>query len=67
MTGRPGHLQFDVAGYNASELAKAGVRRVVITGEDTYADETRFFSFRRATHRSEPDYGRQVSAIVIKK
>jgi polyphenol oxidase len=31
----------------------------------TYGDETRFFSYRRATHRGEPDYGRQISAIVL--
>lgn len=67
MAGRDGHLQFDLAGYNAARLAQAGVRHVVITGEDTYPDEERFFSYRRATHRAEDDYGRQVSAIVIKK
>jgi hypothetical protein len=67
MAGRDGHLQFDLAGYNAARLAQAGVRNVVITGEDTFADEGRFFSYRRTTHRGEPDYGRQVSAIVIKK
>lgn len=66
MAGRDGHLQFDLAGYNALRLALAGVKSVVITGEDTYRDEARFFSFRRATHREEPDYGRQISAIVIK-
>ena len=32
---------------------------------DTYADEARFFSFRRATHRGEPDYGRQISLIGL--
>jgi len=31
----------------------------------TYADEARFFSFRRATHRGEKDYGRQISAICL--
>ncbi|TKB27885.1 MAG: polyphenol oxidase, partial [Mesorhizobium sp.] len=24
-----------------------------------------FYSYRRSTHRNEPDYGRQVSAIVL--
>lgn len=66
MAGKPGHLQFDLAGYNAARLALAGVGEVVITGEDTYSDEARFFSYRRAIHRGEPDYGRQISAIVIK-
>jgi hypothetical protein len=31
----------------------------------TYENESLFFSFRRATHRQEPDYGRQISAIVV--
>jgi polyphenol oxidase len=32
----------------------------------TYPDEDRFFSYRRTTHRQEPDYGRQISAIMIR-
>ena len=35
-------------------------------GLDTYADEARFFSYRRKTHRGEPDYGRLVSAIALR-
>jgi len=35
-------------------------------GRDTYADSELFFSFRRATHRSESDYGRDLSAIVLR-
>lgn len=66
MAGKPGHLHFDLAGYNAAQLAQAGVREIAITGEDTYAGEGRFFSFRRATHRGEPDYGRQISTIMIR-
>jgi hypothetical protein len=31
---------------------------------DTYADEARFFSYRRAVHRGEGDYGRLLAAIV---
>lgn len=65
--GRPGHRQFDLAGYVAARLAAAGVRQVELTGHDTYADATRFFSYRRATHRSEPDYGRQISLIGLEK
>mgnify|MGYP006149523655 CR=1 FL=1 len=33
--------------------------------DDTYADPDRFFSFRRATHRGEPTYGRQISLIGL--
>lgn len=63
--GRPGHHQFDLEAYVAARLAAAGVTRIDALGLDTYADESRFFSFRRATHRSEPDYGRQISLIGI--
>jgi hypothetical protein len=63
--GRPGHHQFDLEAYVAHRLAAAGLRRVEAMGLDTYADEDRFFSFRRATHRGEPDYGRQISIIGL--
>ncbi len=61
---RAGHAQFDLEGYVAHRLAAAGVTRVETLGLDTYADEARFFSFRRATHRGEPDYGRQIAIIA---
>jgi copper oxidase (laccase) domain-containing protein len=41
------------------------VRTVVAMGVDTYLDEARWFSFRRTTHRREPDYGRQLSLIAL--
>src|SRR5437868_10280044 len=58
-TGGPaGRPHFDLEAYVAARLAAAGVGRVEALGLDTYADETRFYSFRRATHRGEPNYGR---------
>ena len=63
--GRPGHQQFDIEAYVAARLAAAGVGRVEALGLDTYADEAAFFSFRRATHRGEPDYGREISLIGV--
>ncbi|HZF43508.1 MAG TPA: peptidoglycan editing factor PgeF [Sphingomonadaceae bacterium] len=63
--GRSGHHRFDLEGFVAASLAAAGVRAIHATGLDTYADETRFFSYRRATHRGEPDYGRQLSLIAL--
>jgi polyphenol oxidase len=62
---RPGHALFDLPGYIAARLAAAGIRRVEDLGHCTYADSTRFFSFRRATHRSERDYGRHINAIAL--
>jgi len=63
--GRPGHYQFDLEAYVAHRLAAAGLNRIELLGLDTYADADRFFSFRRATHRGEPGYGRQVSIIGL--
>jgi YfiH family protein len=63
--GRAGHHQFDLEAYVAHRLAAAGVRTVEALGQDTYSQPDRFFSFRRATHRGEPDYGRQIAIIGI--
>ncbi|MGJ3647970.1 peptidoglycan editing factor PgeF [Sphingomonas sp. GlSt437] len=63
--GRPGHHQFDLEAYVAHRLAAAGIGKVEALGLDTYADEDRFFSYRRATHRGESDYGRQIALIAL--
>jgi YfiH family protein len=63
--GHPGHAQFDLPGFIASRLARAGIQPVEDLGLCTYADPRLFFSFRRATHRTEPDYGRHVNAIAL--
>lgn len=66
-SNKAGHLMFDLAGYCAAKLARFGVRSVFIKDLDTYFNEEDFFSYRRATHRAEKDYGRQISLIYIKK
>ncbi len=62
---RAGHPHFDLEAYVAHRLALAGVGHVALLGEDTYAQPDRFFSFRRATHAGELDYGRQISLIAL--
>jgi YfiH family protein len=63
---RDGHHMFDLPAYAARRLRGAGVGSVTDLALDTYADEDRFFSYRRATHRGEPDYGRLISAIALR-
>jgi YfiH family protein len=63
--GRDGHRQFVLEGFVLSRLAAAGLTRIEALGEDTYAQPGRFFSYRRATHRGEPDYGRQIALIAL--
>lgn len=65
--GKPGHALFDLPAYIARRLELTGVGEVAAMDLDTYADENRFYSYRRATHRGEPDYGRQISAISLTK
>jgi YfiH family protein len=64
-TTRTGHALFDLPGYIAARLKRAGIRHVEDLGLCTYADPVRFYSFRRTTHRAEPDYGRHISAIAL--
>ena len=62
---RPDHALFDLPGYIAARLAAAGVREIEDLGHCTYADASRFFSYRRSVHRNESDYGRHVNAIAL--
>jgi YfiH family protein len=63
--GRESHHQFDLEAYVLARLAEAGVTRAEALGLDTYSDPDRFFSYRRATHRGEATYGRQISLIAL--
>jgi YfiH family protein len=62
---RDGHAMFDLPGFIASRLAQSGVGSFEDIGICTYADPERFYSYRRSVHRTEPDYGRHVNAIVL--
>ena len=62
---RPGHAMFDLPGYIRCRLERAEIQGVEDLGLCTYADPARFFSYRRATHLAEPDYGRHVNAIAL--
>jgi copper oxidase (laccase) domain-containing protein len=57
---------FDLPAYLRLRLNRAGVGRIEDLALCTYADEARFYSYRRTTHRQEADYGRLISAIVLR-
>ena len=63
--GRAGHSQFDLEDYVAARLESAGLSRVERLALDTYPNQARFYSFRRATHLGEPNYGRQIALIGL--
>jgi YfiH family protein len=62
---REGHAWFDLPAFIALRAREANVGSFEDLALDTYSDEARFFSYRRTTHRGEPDYGRLVAAIVL--
>ena len=63
--GEPDHFQFDIEDYVAARLHRAAIAKIDKTGLDTYANEDRYFSYRRSCHRNEPGYGRQISLIGL--
>ncbi|VAV98503.1 FIG00003370: Multicopper polyphenol oxidase [hydrothermal vent metagenome] len=63
--GREGHYQFDLPGYGLHRLRRAGVGQADYTRHCTYGDAARFYSYRRATHAHEADYGRLIAVIRL--
>jgi len=59
------HLQFNLSAFVEFQLQKSNIQRVWNAHIDTYSSADHF-SYRRATHRKEPDYGRQLSAIMLR-
>lgn len=64
-TASAGKAYFDLPGYVRHRLLAAGIGEVEVLHLDTYVEAERFYSYRRATHRGEPDYGRQISLVAL--
>lgn len=62
---RAGHFLFDLPAYVVARLREAGVESVEGSPADTFADEGRFFSYRRETLEIEANAGRQMAAIAL--
>ena len=62
---RADHAMFDLAGYIADRIQRAGIVEFEDLALCNYADPERFFSYRRTTKRGELDYGRHVNAIAL--
>lgn len=58
---------FDLPAYCAWRLQRAGLRHIALMDRDTYAAHKDFYSYRRATHAGQTEYGRQISVIAIPK
>jgi YfiH family protein len=64
-SAKAAHSMFDLPAFIGHRLRSAGIGDFEDLALDTYSDDERFFSYRRTVHRSEPDYGRLVSAIAL--
>jgi hypothetical protein len=62
---RAGHAMFDLTGYIAARVERAGIGNFEDLGLCTFADPVRFFSYRRMTRLGEADYGRHINAIAL--
>ena len=67
VNGPEGRPHFDLGAYVVDRLDAAGIATVEALGLDTYAEPDRFFSYRRATHLGEADYGRQIAMIGLRE
>lgn len=65
-SARPGHWMFDLPAYVSHRLELSRVGSFGVLGRCTYEQEVDYFSFRRTTHRNESQYGRNISAIMLK-
>ncbi len=63
--GQGDKLQFDLPAFGLHKLRQAGIGQAEWTRHCTYSDPDRFYSYRRATHAKEADYGRLISAIRL--
>lgn len=63
--GQQARPHFDLSGYVAHRLRRAGVAEADRLKVCTFAQKEDFFSYRGSGARNEPDYGRQISAIVL--
>ena len=62
---RAGYYLFALQGYIQNRLELNGIREIGSLERDTYPDKENFFSYRRACHQNERDYGRLLSTIVL--
>jgi hypothetical protein len=63
--GTGDRMMFDLPSFGLHRLREAGIGEAEWIGHCTYSDPARFYSFRRATHAGEADYGRLLSVIRL--
>tara|TARA_B100000700_G_scaffold326704_1_gene439038 strand:- start:2182 stop:2934 length:753 start_codon:yes stop_codon:yes gene_type:complete len=59
-------IYFDLAKFIHNQLISFGILKIDVIRKDTFDKKNNFFSARRSLKRNEPDYGRNISVIMLK-
>ncbi len=62
---KSGHHMFDLPSFIGHRLDNAQIGSFTNLDRCTYGEPELFYSYRRTTHRNEPDYGRLMAAIAL--
>ena len=65
VNGESGRYLFDLPAFAIGRLGNVGIGEVEWIRHCTYGDADRFYSYRRATHNGDADYGSLISAITL--
>ena len=59
-------IYFNLVNYIHHQLISFGISKIDVIRKDTFDKKNNFFSARRSLRRNEPDYGRNISVIMLK-
>tara|TARA_B100000579_G_scaffold431419_1_gene446429 strand:+ start:579 stop:1331 length:753 start_codon:yes stop_codon:yes gene_type:complete len=59
-------IYFDLSKFIFDQLISFGILKIDVINRNTFDKKNNFFSARRSLKRNEPDYGRNISVIMLK-
>ncbi len=59
-------IYFDLSNFIYNQLISFGILKIDVINKDTFDIKNNFFSARRSLKNNEPDYGRNISVIMLR-
>ena len=59
-------IYFDLTNFIYNQLISFGISKIDVIRKDTFDKKNNFFSARRSIKKNEPDYGRNISVIMLR-
>tara|TARA_B100001121_G_scaffold262322_1_gene242628 strand:- start:505 stop:1257 length:753 start_codon:yes stop_codon:yes gene_type:complete len=59
-------IYFDLGKFIYFQLISFGIKKIDVIRKDTFEKKNNFFSARRSIKQNEPDYGRNISVIMLR-